>query len=72
MDDVGIGRTLRALRIRARLTQRQAASRAGISQATWSRIERGHLAQVSTAMLRRAFAANKPSIVELRFRFREP
>ena len=57
MDDVGIGRTLRALRVRARLTQRQAASRAGISQQTWSRIERGYLAQLSTVTLRRAFGA---------------
>jgi len=56
MDDVGVGRTLRALRLRAGLSQRAAAGRAGISQATWSRIERGHLEGVQLLTVRRAFA----------------
>lgn len=57
MQDVEIGLALRALRLRARLTQAQAAARAGISQATWSRIERGHLGQVTVDTLRAAFSA---------------
>ena len=57
MDDVGIGRTLRALRLRARASQAAIADRAGISQTTWSRIERGHLGQVSLTTIRGALAA---------------
>ena len=57
MQDVEIGLALRALRLRAQLTQSQAAARAGISQATWSRIERGHLGQVTLDTLRAAFVA---------------
>ena len=38
------------------MTQGQAAGRAGISQATWSRIERGHLAGTTVETLRAAFA----------------
>lgn len=57
VDDVGLGRTLRALRLRARLTQATAAERARISQSAWSRIERGHLESVALGVLRRTFAA---------------
>ncbi len=55
VDDVGLGRTLRALRLRARLSQRDAAHRAEISQTTWSRVERGHVAGVAVGALRRIF-----------------
>jgi transcriptional regulator with XRE-family HTH domain len=57
MDDVGVGRTLRALRLRAKLSQAAAAHRAGISQPTWSRIERGHVTDVTLGVIRRAFGA---------------
>ncbi|HVA88190.1 MAG TPA: helix-turn-helix transcriptional regulator [Candidatus Saccharimonadales bacterium] len=57
MDDVGVGRTLRALRLRVHLSQTAASRRAGISQATWSRIERGHLQRVPLMTLQRAFGA---------------
>lgn len=57
MQDVEIGLALRALRLRARLTQAQAAARAGLSQATWSRIERGQLGQVTVDTLRAALGA---------------
>jgi len=56
VHDVEIGLRLRALRVRARLTQGQAAERAGISQATWSRIERGHIGQAAVDTVRGAFA----------------
>jgi len=39
------------------LNQRAAAGRAGISQASWSRIERGHLAEVPLRTIRLAFGA---------------
>jgi transcriptional regulator with XRE-family HTH domain len=57
VDDVGTGRVLRALRRRLRLSQSRAAARAGISQAAWSRLERGHLEQAALGTVRRAFAA---------------
>ena len=57
MQDVAIGQVLRHLRIRARLTQAEAARLAGISQATWSRIERGHIGSAQVDTLRRAFDA---------------
>jgi transcriptional regulator with XRE-family HTH domain len=57
MDDVGLGRTLRALRLRSKLSQAAAARKAGVSQASWSRIERGHVAEVTVAILRRTFGS---------------
>ena len=57
VDDVGLGRTLRALRLRARRSQADAAQRAGMSQTTWSRVERGHVDEVAVGTLRRIFAA---------------
>jgi transcriptional regulator with XRE-family HTH domain len=54
---VALGRTLRALRLRSHLTQRSAAHRAGVSQSTWSRVERGHLRTLPLDTVRRAFAA---------------
>lgn len=57
MNDIVIGRALRALRIRLLLRQEDVAGRAGVSQQLVSKIERGRLATVSNAVLRRVFAA---------------
>jgi transcriptional regulator with XRE-family HTH domain len=57
MDDIRIGRILRALRLRLGLRQVDVARAAGVSQSLISLIERGHLASVSIATLRRVFAA---------------
>jgi transcriptional regulator with XRE-family HTH domain len=57
VDDVRIGRLLRALRRRRGLRQLDIAGSAGISQQSVSLIERGHLATLSTRVLRLAFAA---------------
>jgi transcriptional regulator with XRE-family HTH domain len=57
MDDIRIGRILRALRIRRRLTQTELGSRAGLSQAAISLIERGHGSHLSGAAMRRVFGA---------------
>jgi transcriptional regulator with XRE-family HTH domain len=56
MDDIRIGRILRALRLRLGLRQIDVARAAGVSQSLISLIERGHLASVSIATLRRVFA----------------
>ena len=57
MDDIRIGRILRALRRRRGLTQRSLGARAGVSQQTISLIERGHGSKLSGDTLRRVFAA---------------
>ena len=57
MDDVRVGRLLRALRRRKKLRQIDVARLAGASQATISLIERGHLATLSIRILRAVFAA---------------
>jgi HTH-type transcriptional regulator/antitoxin HipB len=57
VDDVRIGRILRALRRRRRLTQAQLGARAGVSQQTISLIERGHGSKLAGDTLRRVFAA---------------
>lgn len=46
MDDRRIGRALRALRVRRRLTQAALAVKSGIDRSKISRIERGHLDRV--------------------------
>jgi transcriptional regulator with XRE-family HTH domain len=56
MDDIRIGRILRALRRRLGLRQVDVARLAGVSQSLISLIERGHLASVSVASLRQVFA----------------
>jgi len=56
MDDVRVGRILRALRRRLRWTQARVAARAGLSQQTISLIERGHGSMLSSSTLRRVFA----------------
>ena len=55
MDDVRIGRSLRALRVRRGLTQRELAARVGLTQSTVSLVERGHLDALSVRTLRRIF-----------------
>lgn len=57
MTDIQVGRILRALRRRLRLTQRQLGERAGVSQQTISLIERGHCAKLSGETMQRVFAA---------------
>lgn len=57
MTDIRIGRILRELRRRLRLTQRQLGQRAGISQQAISLVERGHGSKLSGDTLRRVFAA---------------
>ena len=57
MDDVRIGRILRALRRRRRWTQARLAARAGLSQQSISLIERGHGSALAARTLRRVFAA---------------
>jgi len=57
MDDIRVGRLLRALRRRRGWRQADVAGAAGLSQQTVSLIERGHLATLSIRVLRRAFAA---------------
>ena len=57
MTDIQVGRVLRALRRRLRLTQRQLGERAGVSQQTISLIERGHCAKLSGETMQRVFAA---------------
>jgi transcriptional regulator with XRE-family HTH domain len=52
---IGVG--LRDSRVALRLTQRAAADRGGISQSTWSRIERGMCAAVSLGTLASCAAA---------------
>jgi transcriptional regulator with XRE-family HTH domain len=57
MDDIRIGRVLRALRRRRGWTQRELASRCHVSQQAISLIERGHGSRLAAATLRRIFAA---------------
>lgn len=57
MDAVRIGLSLRALRIRRRLTQAQLAARAGLSRAAIARLERGHADRVTLRRLTQVSAA---------------
>jgi transcriptional regulator with XRE-family HTH domain len=57
VDDHRIGRSLRALRLRAGLRQVDVAQRAGVSQSLVSTIEGGRPATVTLETLRRVFAA---------------
>lgn len=52
MDDVRIGRLIRALRLRQGRRQVDLALAAGVSQSLISLVERGHLASLSTASVR--------------------
>jgi len=57
VDDVRLGRLLRALRLRRGLRQRDIAAAAGASQSLISLVERGHLSKLSLARLRSVFGA---------------
>ena len=57
MDDIRIGRILRALRRRRRWTQSRLAARAGLSQQAISLVERGHGSTLAVRTLREIFAA---------------
>jgi transcriptional regulator with XRE-family HTH domain len=57
MDDVRVGRILRALRRRRGWTQKELGRRANVSQQAISLIERGHGGQLSVETVRRVFAA---------------
>jgi transcriptional regulator with XRE-family HTH domain len=57
MDDIRIGRILRALRRRKGWTQRQLGARVGLSQQAISLIERGHGGRLAGDTIRRVFAA---------------
>ena len=57
VDDVRVGRILRALRRRRGWTQKELGRRANVSQQAISLIERGHGARLSGETVRRVFAA---------------
>ena len=57
VNDHQIGGVIRAVRDRRRLRQQDLAMKAGVSQSTVSRIERGHLAGVRVDALRGVAAA---------------
>ena len=57
MDDAGLGATLRAVRIRLAWRQRDVATKAGVSPALVSLVERGHFDRVALGTLRRIAAA---------------
>jgi transcriptional regulator with XRE-family HTH domain len=57
VDDVRIGRILRALQRRRGLTQARLGARCGVSQQAISLVERGHGSKLASATLRRIFAA---------------
>jgi transcriptional regulator with XRE-family HTH domain len=57
VDDARIGRALRQLRRRRGLRQVDVAAQAGVSQATVSIAEHGHIRTLSMATVRRLFAA---------------
>ncbi len=52
MDDLRFGSTIRSVRIRKRLTQEDLSKLAGVSRGTVSRIERGHMDEVSLGSIR--------------------
>jgi transcriptional regulator with XRE-family HTH domain len=57
MDDVRVGRILRALRRRSGWTQKELGRRANVSQQAISLIERGHGGRLSVETIRRVFGA---------------
>jgi transcriptional regulator with XRE-family HTH domain len=56
MDDVRVGRALRALRLRRGLRQADVAAAAGLAQSTISLVERGHWSTLSIRTIRGVFA----------------
>jgi HTH-type transcriptional regulator/antitoxin HipB len=63
MDDLAMGRVLRALRHRLRLRQIDIAVRANVSQSLVSRIERGRLDEMARGTIRRVFATLDADVV---------
>jgi transcriptional regulator with XRE-family HTH domain len=57
VDDLRVGRALRALRLRRGWRQADLAVAAGLSQSTISLVERGHWTRLSVSAVRTAFAA---------------
>jgi transcriptional regulator with XRE-family HTH domain len=69
MDDIRAGRLLRALRRRARLTQKQLGARVGVSQQEVSLLERGHFDGVPIRTVRQVFRGLEASAdLEIRWR----
>jgi transcriptional regulator with XRE-family HTH domain len=56
VDDLAVGRVFRELRIRLQWRQQDVARRAGISDSTYSRIERGELGRTTLDVIRRVAA----------------
>ena len=63
VDDVEVGRALRAIRVRRRLRQSDVAASAGVSQTTVSRIERGVLGATSLDTVRQVAQALEARVV---------
>jgi transcriptional regulator with XRE-family HTH domain len=63
MSDIVIGRGLRALRLRARLRQKDVADQAGVSQQLVSKLEHGKVATISLRTLREVAAALEADVV---------
>jgi transcriptional regulator with XRE-family HTH domain len=63
MDDLGIGRLFRELRLRLQWTQQQVADRAGISRAAYSEMEHGRLGKAPLDKVR-----NVGAVLEVRLR----
>jgi transcriptional regulator with XRE-family HTH domain len=63
MDDLAIGRTFRALRVRLGWPQRIAAAKAGISTTSYSEIERGLIDSVPITKLRKVAAIYEVRLV---------
>lgn len=57
MDDIGIGRLFRQLRLRLGWRQSDVADRAQVARSVYSDAERGHIDQLTVATLRRIAAA---------------
>jgi transcriptional regulator with XRE-family HTH domain len=69
VDDIRLGARVRALRHRLGLRQRDLADRAGVTQDDVSRIERGRLAAMPSAKVRRVGAALEADVtINLRWR----
>jgi transcriptional regulator with XRE-family HTH domain len=62
MDAIRIGLSLRALRIRRRLTQSQLAAATGLSRAAIGRLERGHVERATLLSVTRVAAALDASV----------
>jgi transcriptional regulator with XRE-family HTH domain len=69
MDDIRAGRLLRALRRRARLTQKELGARVGLSQQEMSLLGRGHFNAVQVRTVRSVFSGVEAGIEwEIRWR----